>query len=193
MTRTWTDANGNYTPDCDLLNVNAQDLRTSGNDFCGQVSNLALGKSNITLNYDPLIMQGWGVRPGDWQVGVTIQRELVPRVSLEVGYLRRWLQNFTVTENKLTTPADYTQFSITAPLDSRLPGGGGYTVSGLYDVIPSKAAITDNWRTYAPNYGDMYQVYNGLDVSVNARFRNGVQVQAGSNTGQRTTDYCEIR
>jgi len=112
---------------------------------------------------------------------------------MEVGYTRRWLQNFTVTDNRATTVADYTPFSITAPLDARLPGGGGYVVSGLYDVVPAKNAIFDNYRTYAPNYGNLYQIYNGVDVNVNARLRNGVQLQAGSNTGQRVTDYCEVR
>ena len=28
---------------------------------------------------------------------------------------------------------------------------------------------------------------------MNARLRNGLQLQAGTNTGQRVTDYCEIR
>ena len=32
---TWTDSNGNYTPDCDLLSGASQDLRASGGDFCG--------------------------------------------------------------------------------------------------------------------------------------------------------------
>ena len=162
-------------------------------DFCGQISQLAFGRSNPTLAYDPNIMQGWGVRPGDWQVGATLQHEILPRVSLEVGYTRRWLQNFTVTENRATTVGEYTPFSITAPLDSRLPGGGGYVVSGLYDVVPTKSGVTDNFRTYAPNYGNMYQIYNGVDVNVNARLRNGLNVQAGTNTGQRVTDYCDIR
>jgi hypothetical protein len=40
VTRTWTDANGNFQPDCDLLNPLANDRRTSGGDFCGQISNL---------------------------------------------------------------------------------------------------------------------------------------------------------
>src|SRR6185503_16384175 len=129
VTRTWTDANRNYNPDCNLSDVNAQDLRAGGGDFCGVISQLAFGRSNPTLSYDPAIMQGWGVRPGDWQIGVTLQRELLPRVSLEVGYTRRWLQNFTVTDNRATTLADYTPYSIVAPLDDRLPGGGGYVVS----------------------------------------------------------------
>jgi hypothetical protein len=193
VTRTWTDANGNFSPDCDLSNILAQDLRSAGMDFCGQISNLSFGHSAPTLSYDPNIMQGWGVRPGDWQIGVTVQREIVPRVSLEVGYTRRWLQNFTVTDNRATSVSDWTPYSITAPADARLPDGGGYVVSGLFDVVPAKSGVTDNFRTYAPNYGNMYQTYNGVDISVNARLRNGLQLQAGSNTGQRVTDYCEIR
>jgi Carboxypeptidase regulatory-like domain len=193
VTRTWTDANGNFNPDCNLPNVNAQDLRSSGGDYCGQISNLNFGRSTPQLAYDPKIMQGWGVRPGDWQIGVTLQRQLMARVSLEVGYTRRWLQNFTVTDNRATTVADYTPYSITAPVDARLPGGGGYAVSGLYDVVPEKSGVFDNYRTYAPNYGDMYQIYNGMDINVNARLRSGLQFQAGSSTGERVTDYCDIR
>ena len=35
VTRTWTDANQNYAPNCDLTNPQTQDLRASGGDFCG--------------------------------------------------------------------------------------------------------------------------------------------------------------
>ena len=194
-TRAWTDANGNYTPDCDLQSRSpvAQDLRGSGGDFCGPLSNLAFGTEQIVLNYDEAILKGWGVRPSDWQIGATLQQEILPRVSLEVGYTRRWLNNFTVTDNLLTTAADYTTFSITAPSDPRLPGGGGYTVDGLFDVNPNRAGQTNNLRTYAPNYGKISQVYNGIDVNINARMANGVQLQAGSSTGQRVTDYCDVR
>ena len=37
--RSWTDANGNFTPDCDLQNPLAQDNRASGGDFCGALDN----------------------------------------------------------------------------------------------------------------------------------------------------------
>jgi hypothetical protein len=194
-TRAWTDANGNYTPDCDLQSRSSlpQDLRATGGDFCGALSNLAFGTEQIVLNYDEAILKGWGVRPSDWQIGVTVQQEILPRVSLEVGYTRRWLNNFTVTDNLLTSAADYDQFSVTAPLDSRLPGGGGYAVSGLYNVNPLKSSLTNDLRTYAPNYGTISQVYNGIDINLNARMSNGLQLQAGSSTGQRVTDYCDVR
>jgi hypothetical protein len=192
VTRTWTDANGNFAPDCDLNSPNAQDRRGAGGDFCGQISNLNFGKNVYSLSYDENILKGWGNRPADWQIGVTMQREILPRVSLEVGYLRRWLQNFTVTDNLALQPSDFTAFSITAPLDPRLPGGGGYVVDGLYNVNPDKFGQTDNFRTYSPAYGRISQMYNGVDVNVSARLRN-LQLQAGSTTGQRVTDYCDVR
>ena len=56
--------------------------------------------------------------------------KIFPRVSLDLTYHRRWFQNFLVTDNQAVTAADFTSFSITAPLDPRLPDGGGYVVSG---------------------------------------------------------------
>ena len=126
MTRTWTDANGNFVPDCDLLNPLANDRRASGGDFCGQISNLSFGQNVLTNNYDPELLNGWGVRASDWSLGVSVQQQMLPRTSVEVAYHRRWFSGFTVNDNLLTQPSDYTPYSITAPLDPRLPGGGGY-------------------------------------------------------------------
>jgi hypothetical protein len=194
QSRTWTDANGNYTPDCDLLSGAAQDLRATGGDFCGAWANQNFGKNVYSLSYDERILKGWGVRPADWQVGVTLQQEILPRVSVEAGYTRRWLQNFTVTDNLALAAEDFDEFAITAPSDPRLPGGGGYAITGLYNVKPEKfATATNNLRTYAPDYGDISQVYNGVDINVNARLLNGLTVRFGSSTGQRVTNYCEVR
>src|SRR5215471_6789121 len=43
VTRSWTDANANFVPDCDLLNPAAQDLRSTGGDLCGVVSDVNFG------------------------------------------------------------------------------------------------------------------------------------------------------
>jgi hypothetical protein len=193
VSRTWTDANGNFNPDCDLYNGAAQDLRSSGGDFCGAWPDQNFGKAVNTLSYDPRILQGWYNRPSDWIIGATLQHELIPRVSVEVGYTRRWLHLFTVTDNLAVSVADMTPFSVTAPFDSRLPGGGGYVVSGLYNVVPAKATLVDNYRSYSGDYGNVSQVYNGIDLNISARLRNSLQIQAGTNTGQRVTDYCGVR
>ena len=67
-------------------------------------ANTNFGKYVYSLSYDEKILKGWGVRPSDWQIGVTVQQEILPRVSLEVGYTRRWLENFTVTDNRALSP-----------------------------------------------------------------------------------------
>ena len=108
---------------------------------------------------------------------MSIQQEVLPRVSVEAGYYRRWLQGFLATDNLVVTPTDFTPFSINAPLDPRLPGGGGYVVSGLYNVAANKFGQTSNFITLADNVGTQYQRYNGLMVNINARPRNGLTLQ----------------
>lgn len=193
VTRAWTDANGNFVPDCDLLNPDAQDLRAAGGDFCGALSNRNFGRPVFTGNFDPDILEGWGVRPSDWQIGVSVQQRVLSGVSVEVGYFRRWLQNFTTTDNLAVGPEDFDPFSITAPSDPRLPGGGGYTITGLYNVKPAMFGRTDTLTTWSRKYGDEYSVYNGVLINLTARLRGGLTFQGGVNTGKTVTDNCQVR
>ena len=110
--------------------------------------------AQTTANIDPKILKGWGVRSNDWQWGVSVQQQVLPRVSVEAGYFRRWLNNFTITDNLAVGANDFTLYSVTAPADSRLPGGGGYVVSGLYNVVPEKFGQTSNSITLADDIGD---------------------------------------
>ena len=114
-------------------------------------------------------------------------------VSVEVGYYRRWLQNFTVVDNLAVAAGDFDPFSVTAPSDPRLPGGGNYVVSGLYNVSNAKAGQTNSYTTWSNNYGSQTSMYNGVLVNVSARMRNGLTVQGGLNTGSTVTDSCDIR
>src|SRR5713101_1866042 len=68
VTRSWTDTNKNFVPDCDLLNTGAQDLSSRGGDVCGAISNLSFGQNTLTNNYDPALLNGWGVRSSDWSL-----------------------------------------------------------------------------------------------------------------------------
>jgi hypothetical protein len=186
--RTWTDANGDFVPQCDFTNPLA-------NGECLGMSNPSFGTATrITAAIDPALLNGWGVRPNDWQIGASIQQQLLPRVSVELGYFRRWLQNFTATDNQALAPSDFTPFSITAPSDPRLPGGGNYTVGGLYNVTAAGFARSAlNNVTDARNFGDQYQRYNGLLININARARNNLTISGGINTGKTVNDYCANR
>ena len=193
VTRAWTDANHNLTPDCDLLNPAAQDLRTSGGDMCGAMSNTNFGRNVLTNNFDRALLNGWGVRPSDWTLGVTMQQRLGSASVVDVTYIRRWFHGFSVADNLSLQPSDFTPFSLTAPLDPRLPGGGGYVISGLYDVVPEKVGQVSNLVADSGKYGGWTQSFNGLDIALNARIGTAFTFIGGASVGQTSADSCDIR
>jgi Carboxypeptidase regulatory-like domain len=200
VTRTWTDANRNFKPDCDLSVLTVQDLRGAGGDFCGQVSNLNFAKPVFSTSFDPDILSGWGIRPYDWNFGFQVQQQVLPRVSVDVGYFRRIFGNFFTTKNLALAPlgvsstAAFDAFTLTAPLDNRLPDGGAYPIAGtLYNVIPSLSGQTNNWTTRSDDYGTQLNHWNGVEINVTARVRQGLTIQGGTSTGRSTTDNCEIK
>jgi hypothetical protein len=193
VTRTWTDANGNFTPDCNLQNPAAQDLRSSGGDFCGAISSSLFGQNILQNSYDPALLTGWGVRASDWDLGVTLQQQLMPRASIEVAYIRRQYSGFTVTDNLSVQASDYASYSITTPVDPRLPGGGGQVISGLYDVNPGKFGQISNYITDSAKYGNIYQYFNGVGITLNVRTSSGLTLQGGPSIGQNVADACAVR
>ncbi|HWW84048.1 MAG TPA: carboxypeptidase regulatory-like domain-containing protein [Vicinamibacterales bacterium] len=184
-TRTWSDANHNGLPDCNLANPLA-------NGECGTVNNLNFGTTNIATTYDPNLLSGWGKRPYDWETQVGVQHELTPGLSFNVTYTRHWWGNFLVTKNLLVSPSDYSSYCVTAPVDSRLPGGGGNQICGFYDINPNKFGQANNFVTYAKNYGNQTDIYNGVDLSVNARIRSGILLQGGINVGHEVWNNCGV-
>ena len=131
------DRQRHYVPDCNL-NVPTADLRPADGDACGAISDRNFGTATLSRNFDPAALKVWGVRPADWEFGVSIQQEVLPRVSVELGTSAAGSTTSSWTTTWLPCPADYTQFSVTAPGDPRLPNGGGQTISNLYDVVPAK-------------------------------------------------------
>jgi hypothetical protein len=191
--RSWTDANFNYVADCDLTNPAAQDNRATGGDFCGQMANTNFGKVVPGATFDPATLRGWGQRNYNWEFSSGVQQRLGERISAEVSYFRRWFGNFTVTDNLATAPSDYSLYSIAAPLDSRLPGGGAYTIGGLYDLNPAKFGVpAQNYVTLSDRYGTQIEHWNGFDVNLSARPGGGLLFQGGVSTGRTTTDNCDV-
>jgi hypothetical protein len=185
-TRGWTDADRDFVPDCDLMNRGA-------NGECAPLDNQNLGLPVFTRNFDPDFVGGWGSRPYNWSMGVGIQHEIVPRVSATVTFNRNWWGNWYVVDNRATTAADYTPFSINAPSDPRLPNGGGYRIDGLFNLVPEKVGRVDELAQSYKNFGEQIENWQGVDVSVSARLLNGLTVQGGTSTGRRLADGCGVR
>ena len=122
ITRSWSDTNQNFTPDCVLENPLA-------NGECGNLSNTSFGKPVFTNSFNSDLMGGWGMRPSDWGFVASIQQQVLPRTSVEFSYTRRWLNGFTVTDNLATVAGDYRPFSVTAPTDARLGAASGQQIT----------------------------------------------------------------
>ncbi|MGH9238496.1 MAG: carboxypeptidase regulatory-like domain-containing protein [Vicinamibacterales bacterium] len=192
--RSWTDANTNFVPDCNLLNPAAQDLRASGGDQCGVNTNANFGTQVFQSTLDPTLLSGWGVRSGDWQFGASVQQEVLPRLAVEFGYQRRWLVNFLSTDNRARGPEDHNSFGINIPLDPRLPGGGGGVLQGLYNVTQAASTrLNDNFQTLSSRFIDESQVANSFNMNVTARQRFGLTVQGGFNVIKTDSDSCALR
>jgi hypothetical protein len=190
--RAWNDSfypegdprRGNYVPDCDPFD-------SAANGECGASGNSNFGTSATNIRYDPKAMEGWGVRGFNWETMGGITHEIVPGLSLDFQYLRRWRGNFRVTDNQSYTADDWDSYCITAPLDSRLPNGGGYQVCGLADIKPEFfGKNTDNVIRLASDFGEQKEVSDWLDLNIAARLPGGVTVQGGSSTGRTHFDYC---
>jgi hypothetical protein len=193
-TRTWTDSNGNFAPDCDLPNPGAQNLSASGGDICGALNNVNFGKNNPNaITYAPDRLTGFGARSNNWQTSVTFDQQLRHNVSLGVGYFRTVWGGFAASQNTAVDPGDFNTYCVTAPVDGRLPGGGGYPICGLYDVIGSKFGQATTVVSRAPTEGgNQSEIYNGFDVVLNIRLQHGININGGLNSGRTVFDNCGL-
>jgi hypothetical protein len=197
--RTWNDANRNYVPDCDLHN-------TAANGECGPWSDLTFGRADRRTQFAPGLLEGFNRQYHNWQGSVSMQHELTPNVGINVGYFRTWYGGdgggsgipgaetaLTVIDNQRVTPADYDEYCITSPTDSRLPGGGGQRLCGLYDLRPALFGQVDNMVRSAEDFGRRKtRVYNGVDLTMTARFGRGGQLSGGTSIGRTVTDDCVV-
>jgi hypothetical protein len=171
-TRTWGDANGDYMPQPNEL---------------GPLSNSRFGTPNtLATTLDPDLVAGWGVRGFDREFVLGVQRELLANVSATFSYVRRSYGNFTVTDNLAVAPTDFDPYCITAPVDSRLPGGGGNQICGLYDLNPAKFGAVNNYVTFADKYGEQTDTFSGIDLAISARLRHRIYITGGVASGSMT-------
>jgi hypothetical protein len=201
-TRTWTDRNNNFLPDCDLLNPANQTVPNG--DVCGPWSDLSFGQL-VGSRYADGVLSGWNRQYANWQGSVSVQHELRPGFGVSAGYFRTWYvgdaggsgipgaeTSLTVTDNLKVTPKDFDEFCITAPTNPGLPNSG-QQLCGLFDVKPALFGQSDNVIKSAEDFGRRKtRVYNGVDLTTNARFGKGGQLSGGVSVGRTVTDNCVV-
>jgi hypothetical protein len=192
VTRTWSSPSGTYNPfiDCDLTNPNANS-RFPGQVACGPINNPLFGQvATRTTNYDPEILSGWHVRPNNWELQASVQRELIPRVSVYAAYTRRWFGNLFATRNLNVSNSDFTAYCVPTPADSRLPGGGGGQRCGLFDV--NRIIAPNNLIFNSSKIGGIDDVYDGFDFDANARLPRNVLLSGGVSLGRERVNNCNL-
>ena len=132
------------------------------------------------------------MRESLWDVSTEVQHELFAGMSMTAGYYHNWGAHFLVTDNLLVTPADFDPYSIVAPTDPRLPGGGGYVVTGLYDVKPDKFGLADNVVMAASAFGHQKRVNDFFSFTLDKRASRGLQVGGGVDTGTTLNERCFV-
>jgi hypothetical protein len=193
--RGWTDSNGNFVVDCDLTSPAAQDTRASGGDSCAALTGSNLNFASVVPNtiINPDILSGWGVRAYNWNFGVSVQHAIVPRVSVDVGYNRRWWGNFLVTDNQLVSASDYDTYTVPLPSDPRLPGGGGGSAQFVAITSAASARGVRSYQTKETDYAPARTSYwHGVDVNVTARVAGQINLQAGTSTGRGVRNTCDL-
>jgi Carboxypeptidase regulatory-like domain len=235
LTRTWSDTNGNRRVDCNLLNFNANG--ECGTPLAGQDS-VRYGRDPLSLDaagipiglattqcgrreqgipaavlaycglYGNSLLDGMGKRRSEWQFGLGIQHEILPRLSVEVTFNRRKYMNLQATDQlgigcdryngaqdletclnalKNYSSNQYDFFKVVAPANPGLPGGGGYTVRGIANPKltfpvgqPSAVTIMD----------DLEYTWNGVDTNFVWRGPYGIRLNGGTSTGRGVRDQC---
>lgn len=152
------------------------------------------------------LLTGWGKRRSEWQFGIGVQREILPRLSAEVTYNQRWYQNQMLTDT-LGVGCDlytgvteqciadldrgrhpqFSFYSLRAPVDPRLPGGGGYLINGLVDRNTAAALTGPEAIVLVPyTYG-----WRGIDTNFVFRMPGGLRLNGGTSTGKAFRDLCD--
>ena len=245
LQRSWSDLDGDRIVDCDLMNFTPNGecgnfngggtsdtarygkdplaLDAAGNPIgldtihCGRPEASILPRVESYCDaYGDSLISGWGKRRYEWQLGIGIQHEILPRLSGEVTYNRRMYRNLTTTDElglgcdrfvgalsqddcvaamlRYSNPT-YDFYTVRAPTDPNLPGGGGYLVTGLSDqrvnvpgaCLSGTTPIDCEAVTIDPR---LNYYWHGIDTNFVWRGPFGIRVNGGTNTGRTEREQC---
>ena len=196
-TRTWTDSNGNFTPDCDLPNPGAQNLSASGGDVCGALNNVELRqeqseRDHLRSRYADRIrrpveqLAGLGHRRPAAASQHLARRRLLPH---GVGWLPRGPERRPGSRHGGLRPV------LRHRADSiRVCRAAAVTRSAASTTLEAESfgqATTVVSREPTKN-GNLSEVYDGFDVVLNIRLPRRININGGVNIGRTVTDNCGL-
>ena len=152
------------------------------------------------MRWADAVRSGWGVRDNNWDMSAEIQHELTRGLSVNGGYYFNnggYYRNTDSVQRRhrqpLVTPADFDQFCVTAPIDPRLPGGGGYQICGLSEMKPDKFVTSRQQLVETPSkYGNDIRRNHFFGVGFNARLAKGIRVGGGFDGGVQSKNQCFV-
>jgi hypothetical protein len=119
-------------------------------------------------------------REYNWEYSVSLQHEVVPGFSLTGGWYRRSYGDLWGTQNTVLETSDYTGFDVASPVD-----GSPVTVYNLNPALRGQGIIEDL------NSKDNANVYNGFELSFDARLPNGGGFFGGLTSERSVLNNCE--
>jgi hypothetical protein len=234
-TRLWNDTNGNRIPDCNLLDfanngecttpLGGQDgvrygrdpvsLDAAGTPIGLNTTQCGRGEQGIPAAvraycaaYGETLLEGWGKRRSEWQFGLGIQHEILPRLSGELTFNWRKYGNLMVTDtvglgcDRFNGPdlqtcltdalayrsSHYDFFTVAAPVDPRLPDGGGYVIRGISNA--KLTTVTAGLPQAQTLMKELDYSWYGIDTNFVWRGPQGLRVNGGTSTGRSVRDQC---
>jgi hypothetical protein len=181
----WTDLNGDGIPQGDLGCIYLQgtcEINVGpGNIAQGGTTNRQLpttfGLAANTINFDPDIKRMFNV-----EETVSVQHELLPRVSVSAGWYHRQYFNLRRRFNTGVSLSDFTPFTLYSPID-----GAPIT---YYNVSASKASQLAS-NLVDQDAPDRSMKYNGYEYNFNARLAKGITIFGGGMTERMITNVCD--
>jgi hypothetical protein len=174
-TRSWTDLNHDGT-------VVNPDGTVQFNEI-GPPNNNQFGTLAGVTHIDPNLL-----RDKNWTYELTASHELFPRVSVGGGYYHRRYYDLNWVDNRAVgnvNSGDWIPFTFTAPPDPRLNNGGGEQIT-LYNLIPSKVGVKDNFLTNSSDY----RTYDGLEGTASFQLPKSAFLFTSVTAGKTHTFSC---
>jgi hypothetical protein len=164
------------TPGCEINMAQAPvnfGLTTPGCTVIYTPGSIPCGTSQVAPNVD---------REHSVQYSLSLQHELLPRVSVTAGYLRTNFYNRRAVQNVLQSFSDYTPVQIASPLDG--------SVVTMYNVSTAKRNQVLNVEDMAP---ERRMWNNSVELSFNARLGAGIRLFGGTLIHRTLSVLCDAK